>query len=79
MINKDVSGLIIVIFNDKSTVEHHWKDFTGLIIVIFNNKSTVEHQWLEHGWLVYHGIFELVLEYLGKHPIAADIIKFEIV
>ena len=35
---------------------------------------TVELQWLEHRWLVYHGYFELVLESLGKYPIAADII-----
>ena len=27
--------------------------------------TTVELQWLEHGWLVYHGCFELVLESLG--------------
>ena len=34
---------------------------------------TVELQWLEHQWLIYHGYFELVLESLGKNPIAADI------
>ena len=33
-----------------------------------NITSTVELQWLEHGWLVWHGCFELVLESLGKHP-----------
>ena len=33
----------------------------------------VELQWLEHRWLVYHGSFELVLEFLGKNYIAADI------
>ena len=27
-------------------------------------KYTVEHGWLEHQWLVYHGKFELVLEFL---------------
>ena len=37
-------------------------------------QNTVELQWLEHRWLVYHGYFELDLESLGKHPIAADII-----
>ena len=41
--------------------------------------STVELQWLEHRWLVYYGCFELVLESLGKHPIAADIIIFGII
>ena len=35
--------------------------------------STVELQWLEHWWLVYHGCFELVLESLGKNPLAADL------
>ena len=32
----------------------------------------------ENGWLVYHGCFELVLESLGRNPIAADIIIFGI-
>ena len=41
--------------------------------------NTVELQWLEHRWLVYHGYFELVLESLGKNPIAADIIIFGII
>ena len=40
---------------------------------------TVELQWLEHGWRVNHGCFELVLESLGKNPIAADIIIFGII
>ena len=35
--------------------------------------STVELQWLEHLWLVYHSCFELILESLGKTPIAADL------
>ena len=39
-------------------------------------QCTVELQWLEHRWLVYHGYFELVLEFLGKNPIAADIIAY---
>ena len=30
-------------------------------------------------YFVYHGYFELVLESLGKHLIAADIIVFEII
>ena len=34
---------------------------------------TVELQWLEHWRLVYHGCFELILESLGKKPIAADL------
>ena len=34
---------------------------------------TVELQWLEHGWLIYHGCFELVLKSLGKNPVAADV------
>ena len=33
-----------------------------------------ELQWLEHQWL-----FELVLEFLGKNPIAADIIILGII
>ena len=37
------------------------------------NLSTVEFQWLEHWWLYYNGCFELVLEFLGKNPIAADL------
>ena len=41
--------------------------------------NTVELQWLEHRWLVYHGYFELVLESLGKNPIAADNIIFGII
>ena len=36
-------------------------------------EHTVELQWLEHCWLVYHDCFELVLESLGKNPIAADV------
>ena len=36
-------------------------------------EGTVELQWLEHSWLVHHGCFELVLESLGKNPIAADL------
>ena len=35
--------------------------------------TTVELQWLEYWWLVYHGCFELVLQPLGKNPIAADL------
>ena len=38
--------------------------------------NTVELEWLKHQWLVYHNYFELVLESLGKNPIAADIIIF---
>ena len=26
------------------------------------NTHTVELQWLEHRWLVYHGLFELIYE-----------------
>ena len=40
---------------------------------------TAEPQWLEHQSLIYHGYFEFVLESLGKNPIAADIIIFEII
>ena len=40
---------------------------------VFNKINTVELQWLEHGWFVYHGCFELVLESLGNTPIAAEL------
>ena len=47
---------------------------------VFDPSSfTVELQWLEHPWLVYHGYLELVLEFLGKNSIAADIIIFWII
>ena len=49
------------------------------ILNIFDFHNTVEFHWLEHRWLVYHGYFELVLESLGKNPIAADIIIFGII
>ena len=41
--------------------------------------NTVELQWLEHQLLIYHGYFELVLESLGKYPVAADIIVFGLI
>ena len=34
------------------------------MIYIFAKWSTVELQWLEHRWLVYHGLFELIFESL---------------
>ena len=37
-----------------------------------NKKHTEEVQWLQHWWLV-HGCFSLVLEFLGKKSIAADL------
>ena len=46
---------------------------------LLNNNSTVELQWIEHRWLVYHGYFEIVLESLGKYPIAANIVIFGII
>ena len=46
---------------------------------ICDGRHTVELEWLEHRWLVYHGFLELVLESLGKNPIAVDIIIFEII
>ena len=48
----------------------------------FTSKRTCteELQRLEHCWLIYHGYFKLVLESLIKQkPIAADIIKIEII
>ena len=39
----------------------------------YSYPSTVELQWLKHWLLVYQGCFELVLESLGKNPIAADL------
>ena len=51
--------------------------FTNLYILITSPRCvyTVKLQWLEHR-LLCHGYFELVLESLGKHPIATDIIIF---
>ena len=46
---------------------------------ILRVECTAELQWLKHRWLVYHGHFQLVLESLGNHPIAADIIIFGII
>ena len=31
---------------------------------LIRNKNTVELQWLEHRWLGYHGLFELIFESL---------------
>ena len=39
---------------------HRWT-FMWLVI---NIKDTVELRWLEHRWLVYHGLFELIFESL---------------
>ena len=39
-----------------------------------NSTTSIKLQWLEHRWLVYRGYFEIVLEFLGKHHIVADII-----
>ena len=41
--------------------------------VCISSLTVVELQWLEHCWLVYHGCFELMLESLGKNPMAADL------
>ena len=32
----------------------------------FRNPHTVELRWLEHRWLVYHGLFELIFESLRR-------------
>ena len=45
----------------------------------FEKGFTAEIQWLENGWLVYHGFFVLVFEYLTKTPIALDIIVLGII
>ena len=48
----------------------------------FYYNNSVELQWLEHGWLLYHGYFELVLKSLTKKKKktkAADIIVFGII
>ena len=34
---------------------------------------TVHLQWLEHGWLVHHGYFELVVESQRKNSIPEDL------
>ena len=44
-----------------------------------NITNTVKLQWLEHCWLIYHGCFELVIEPLGKSPIAADSGQFRVI
>ena len=31
-----------------------------------HSRNTVELQWLEHRWLVYHGLFDLIFESLRK-------------
>ena len=41
--------------------------FTEYKILDYNKKnisSTVKLRWLEHRWLVYHGLFELIVESL---------------
>ena len=43
------------------------------LLGVSNGRYTVELQWLEHGWLIYHGCFELVLESLRKNFLAADL------
>ena len=40
-------------------------------VIGFTVTNTVE--LLEHWWLVYHGCFKLILESLGKKPIATDL------
>ena len=56
-----------------------WIHLCGLVTSFTRETTTVELQWLKHGWLIYHGYFELVLESPGKNPIAADIIVFGII
>ena len=42
--------------------------------------TALKLRWFEHRWLaVYHGCFELVLESLGKNPMAADSGKFRVI
>ena len=48
-------------------------------MLILRILTIVEPKWLEHRLLVYHRYFELVLESIGKNPIAADIIISEII
>ena len=40
---------------------------------------TLKLRWLKHWWLIYHGYFELVLEYLEFFPIISDINRFWII
>ena len=44
-----------------------------LCSISIKNNCSVDLQWLEHYCLDYHGYFELVLESIGKNPIAADL------
>ena len=60
-------------------IVHMEKSNRYLIKLQLHVMNTARLQWLEHRWLVYHGYFELVLESLGKNPIAADIIIFGII
>ena len=56
-------------------MEERHKTVDRQITTLLGSRSeynTVDLQWLEHWWLVYHGYFELVFEFLGKYPIAAD-------
>ena len=68
MLHDCLSSWKLVLINDEQFDFHSTSCFP----------YTVDLQWLEHRWLVYHGYFELVLESIGKNPIAADIIIFGI-
>ena len=63
--------LLLFVFNSNKHDCGTWAPLLQLV--------TVELQWLEHWWLVYHGYFELVLESLGKNPLAADLGWFSVI
>ena len=55
-------------WNIQELCDKRWQNVCKRFLLVERrtDKTTVELQWLEHGWLVYHGCFELVLKSLGK-------------
>ena len=70
---------VIYPIKEKSNKPAHTRSLVWHQQYLTRIRSTVELQWLDHRWLVYRGYFELVLVSLGKNPIAADMIIFEII
>ena len=55
----------------------HWSQVRHDRVAL--HESTVELQWLEQRWLIYHGYFELILEFITKNPTVAEVIVFGII